>query len=218
MSLDYIEHLSAPSRAPECYVIWLHGLGDTGHGWLSAVQHLHPQYPTRFILPHAPIKKITINGGYPMPGWYDIASMDFRDRGDEPGIRESAQQIQNIIDLLIKEGVSSQKIFLAGFSQGGAIALYTGLRCPHPLGGILALSTYLPLQDTLPREAHESNRAIPIAMMHGLYDTVIPLPIAEASHAYLNESGYTVEWKTYPMAHEASAAELNDIEKWLNRT
>ncbi|MES2206421.1 MAG: carboxylesterase [Pseudomonadota bacterium] len=217
MPLDYIEHLSTSNHAPESHIIWLHGLGDTGNGWLSAVQHLHPQKPTRFILPHAPIKKITINGGYAMPGWYDIASMDFRDRGDEPGIRESAHEIQNIIDSLVKQGILSHKIFIAGFSQGGAIALHTALRCPYKLGGILALSTYLPLQDVLPKEAHVANKELPIAMMHGLYDNVIPLAIAEASYAYLKQLGYKVEWKTYPMAHEASAIELNDIEQWLNK-
>jgi phospholipase/carboxylesterase len=215
--MNYVEHLTHPNEPVKQVVIWLHGLGDTGHGWLSAVQHLDTHLPTHFVLPHAPNRPITLNNGYIMPGWYDIANIDFRDRGDEQGIRESATSITHLIQTLLTRHphLDSTSVVLAGFSQGGAIALHTGLRFATPLKGILALSTYLPLADTVPQEAARANAHTPISMMHGTLDTVIPIQIAQQSHAILKNLGYAPDWKSYPMAHEASPQELFDISQWL---
>ena len=208
-----------PATTPQAAVIWLHGLGADGHDFEPIVPQLQVPIPIRYIFPHAPQRPVTVNGGYVMRAWYDIISFDLtRRREDADGIRESAQQLESLIEREIDKGISPQRIVLAGFSQGGAIALHTGLRYPQRLGGILALSTYLPLADTVASEAHPANRDIPIFMGHGSEDTVIPLPHALISHRLLAGLGYAVEWHSYVMPHSLCNEEIADIRKWLTHT
>jgi phospholipase/carboxylesterase len=206
-----------PPQPATASVIWLHGLGANGHDFEPIVPELPQNITryTRFIFPHAPARPITINGGMVMPGWYDVLGMDLTVPEDEPGIRESENLICNYLAQEIEQGIATQRIILAGFSQGGAIALQTGLRYPQPLAGIMALSTYLPLINTVAQERHLANQTIPIFMAHGQQDSVIALLHAQRSHAYLAELGYRVEWHDYPMAHQVNEAEISDIGYWL---
>ncbi|CAL95475.1 alpha/beta hydrolase [Azoarcus olearius] len=205
---------------PTHSVIWLHGLGADGHDFEPIVGELDTARlpPTRFLFPHAPIRTVTINGGYAMRAWYDIISSDFSQRREDPrGVRESAQQLENLIARENERGVSDANIVLAGFSQGGAVALHTGLRHRRRLAGILALSTYLPLAETLAAEADPVNRDLPIFMAHGEADTVIPHAFARRSAELLQASGYPLEWHNYPVDHTVSADEIRDLDAWLRR-
>jgi phospholipase/carboxylesterase len=207
-----------PKESPQAAVIWLHGLGADGHDFAPIVPQLQSQLtiPTRFIFPHAPRLPVTINGGYIMRAWYDILAMDLSREEDASGIRESARQLDNLIQREILNGIAVRHIVLAGFSQGGAIALHTGLRYPQRLAGILALSTYLPLAATVSTEAHPANRSIPIFMGHGNEDTIVPLPHALTSKQRLLDLGYPVEWHDYAMPHSICQEELDDIAMWLH--
>lgn len=209
-----------PSEPPKATVIWLHGLGADGHDFEPIVPQLQSQLPipTRFVFPHAPLRPITINGGYIMRAWYDIVAADLSRKEDTNGIRESTRQLDIIIQREINNGITAQHIVLAGFSQGGAIALHTGLRYPQRLAGILALSTYLPLAATVSTEAHPANRDIPVFMGHGSEDTIVPLPHALTSKRLLLELGYSVEWHAYTMPHSLCHEELDDIAMWLHRS
>ncbi|WP_294268516.1 dienelactone hydrolase family protein [Propionivibrio sp.] len=203
---------------PACAVIWLHGLGADGHDFEPIVDELDlSDLPAiRFVFPHAPMRPVTINGGYVMRAWYDIVSPDFSDRREDPqGVRESAMQIEALIAHENTRGVADEHIVLAGFSQGGAIALHAGLRHKRRLAGILALSTYLPLADTLPAEAHAANRAVPIFMAHGRGDTVIPCALGQRSGERLQAMGYPLQWHTYHAEHGVCMEELRDIETWF---
>ena len=225
------EHLSANASSllpaveietgahPACAVIWLHGLGADGHDFEPIVDELDlDDLPAiRFVFPHAPMRPVTINGGFVMRAWYDIVSPDFSDRREDPqGVRESALQIEALIARENTRGIADEHIVLAGFSQGGAIALYTGLRHRQRLAGILALSTYLPLAETLPSEAHAANRKVPIFMAHGRGDTVIPCTLGQRSGERLQAMGYPLEWHTYFAEHGVCMEELRDIETWLH--
>jgi phospholipase/carboxylesterase len=207
---------SGPDKA-RFSVIWLHGLGADGHDFEPIVAEL--DFPgkkeTRFIFPHAPNRPVTINNGYVMPAWYDVVAIDGRTPDDEQGIRESQRQIISLIEHEIAQGVESRHILLAGFSQGGAIALHTALRYQEPLAGVLALSTYLPLVESLVTEAGTANRQIAVMMVHGEYDPVVPIQLAQNSKQKLLELGYPVEWKTYPMEHSVCPQEIDDIGDWL---
>lgn len=205
--------------APNGSVIWLHGLGADGHDFAPIVAELGlpPSTNIRFIFPHAPMLPVTINGGYVMPAWYDIKSLDLRQEEDEQGIRHSQLQLETLIRRELERGIPSQRIALAGFSQGGAIALHTGLRHDAPLAGVLALSTYLPLPGTLKQEASHTNAALPLFMAHGKVDSVIPLGHGMATKDLLMEAGYAVEWHEYPMAHTVCGEEICDIGTWLTR-
>ncbi|MBL8519208.1 MAG: dienelactone hydrolase family protein, partial [Betaproteobacteria bacterium] len=174
-----------------------------------------PDLPLRFIFPQAPSRPISINNGYVMPGWYDIAMMEIERKPDEGGIRESQGFIDALIEREIVRGIASDKIVLAGFSQGGAIALQTGLRSRRELAGVLALSTYLTLEESLAAERAEVNRNIPILMCHGTQDPIVPLALAEKSRAALERHGYRVEWKTYPMPHSVCPPQVEDIAEWI---
>ena len=200
-------------------VIWLHGLGADGHDFEPIVPELvfSQRQQTRFIFPHAPPRPVTLNQGYVMPAWFDIVAIDDRAVQDETGIRATAQRIADLMAQEQQRGVRSEHIVLAGFSQGGAIALHLGLRYPQPLAGILALSTFLPLANTLAQERAEANRNIPIYMAHGEYDPIVPLPLAKQAQAQLFEHGYHVEWHSYPMEHTVSPAEITDIGHWFDR-
>jgi phospholipase/carboxylesterase len=204
--------------SPSASVIWLHGLGADGHDFAPIVPQLAlPEQPgIRFIFPHAPVKPVTINNGYVMPAWYDVVSIDLRQGQDRDGIVESQQRLVQLIENEIANGIAAERIVLAGFSQGGAVALYTGLRFPQRLGGIMALSTYVPLADSTDAERAAANRDIPIMMAHGEYDQTIPMEAGEESKALLDQLGYNVSWHTYPMEHSVCGEEVEDISKWLS--
>ena len=201
-------------------VIWIHGLGADGNDFVPVVKELGlPDHlPLRFIFPDAPMRPVTINAGHVMRAWYDIIEISSNERKvDEAGIRESQRAVEALIEREISRGIAANRIILAGFSQGGAIALQTGLRCKQALAGILALSTYLPLAASLAAEASSANRAIPIFMAHGEQDTVIPISIAASSVKELGRNGYQVDWREYPMAHSVSMEEISDIGTWLKQ-
>jgi phospholipase/carboxylesterase len=206
-----------PPGAPGACIIWLHGLGADGHDFEPLIPQLAivREYGVRVILPHAPRRPVTINGGMVMPAWYDILAPDFRSGEDADGIRQSQQQLQALISREIDAGIAPRRIILAGFSQGGAIVLHTGLRHQQALGGILALSTYLPLHQSLAAEASAANVQIPLLMAHGTADPVVPLVLAEQSRDLLREQGHVVDWHSYPMQHALCAEEIMDIRAWL---
>ena len=214
-TLDCVE-INPPAGAA-AVVIWLHGLGADGHDFEPIVPELRlpADLPVRFVFPHAPERAVTINLGMVMRAWYDILEMDVRRRVDTGNIRASAQHLEKLIQREINKGMPSERIVVAGFSQGGVIALHTALRYPDPLAGILALSTYLPTADSLEKEARDANRQIPIMMAHGTFDPVIPVINGNAARKTLTGLGYKVEWNEYPMQHEVCLEEINAIRTWL---
>ncbi len=216
-NLEFVER--ATGAEPGSSVIWLHGLGADGYDFEALVPELNlpAEKPVRFIFPHAPRQPVTINGGMVMRAWYDITGTEMIRQEDDAGIRRSAASIHHLIHQENARGIAAGNIILAGFSQGGAIALHTGLRYPESLAGILALSTYLPLSAQLEPEAHAANQSTPIFMAHGLYDPVIPLILAESSRTKLQQAGYNVEWHSYPMPHAVSPQEIHDISRWLRQ-
>jgi phospholipase/carboxylesterase len=207
----------SPAEPATASIIWMHGLGADGGDFVPLVPELQlpDRIAPRFVFPHAPMRPVTVNNGMTMRAWYDIYSLGVRDREDESGIRESAARIQGLIEAECTAGMASERIVLAGFSQGGAIALHTGLRCPRPLAGILALSTYLPLPATLAAEAAAANRSIPILMCHGRQDPIVPLELAEKSCDCLIAEGYRPRWLDYAMQHQVCAEEILAISQWL---
>jgi phospholipase/carboxylesterase len=213
-----IEIETAPH--PTASVIWLHGLGADGHDFVPIVPELRlpSDLAVRFVFPHAPHRPVTINRGYVMRAWYDIAETTFGRREDEAGIRESEQTVRELVQRETERGISSKRIVLAGFSQGGAIVLHAGLRHPQRLAGILALSTYLPLADTLETEAHLANADVPIFMGHGTDDPIIPVSLGQQSADLLTRRGANLEWRTYEMEHSVCLDEIHDIAAWLIRT
>ena len=208
-----------PKVRAEASVVWLHGLGADGHDFESLVPELRlpPRPAIRFVFPHAPVRPVTINAGWRMRAWYDIAGLDRNAPQDAEGIRASAAEVRALLARERERGVAAERTVLAGFSQGGAIALFEGLRQPERLGGILALSSYLPLADTLAAEAHPANAAVAILMAHGTSDPTVPLALGESSRADLEARGYTVEWHTYPMGHAVCAEEITDVRRFLLR-
>ena len=207
---------------PAAAVIWMHGLGADGNDFVPIVPELGLAGgpAIRFVFPHAPMRPVTINNGYVMRAWYDVTYGDLEGqsrKADERGVRGSEAQIRALIEHQVRQGISAKKIALAGFSQGGAVALETGLRYPEALAGIMALSTYLPLAAALPGEASPANRKIPIFMAHGIYDPVVPYLMGTTSKTTLTALGYEVEWHEYPMQHSVCAEEVRDIGKWLRR-
>ena len=208
-----------PRRGADASVVLLHGLGADGHDFESLVPELRlpASSAVRWVFPNAPVRPVTINGGARMRAWYDIAGLDRRVPQDEAGIRASAEAVRALLAREHDRGIASDRIVLAGFSQGGAIALFAGLREPARLAGVLALSTYLPLADRLDAEAHPANAAVPILMAHGTHDSMVPLALAEGSRALLLERGYDLDFRTYPMPHSLCAEEVTDIREWLLR-
>jgi phospholipase/carboxylesterase len=211
--LDAVEVTTG--AAPRLAVVWLHGLGADGHDFEPIVPELRLRVPVRFVFPHAPVRPVTINGGLEMRAWYDIFGFDGRAKEDATGIRASAAAVTELVDREIERGIPSERIVLAGFSQGGAIALHTALRSPQSLAGVLALSTYLPLAATLARERSAANASIPIFMAHGTDDPLLPLELAETSRRALDALGYAVDWHAYPMAHSVCMEEIMAIGAWL---
>jgi phospholipase/carboxylesterase len=214
-ALPCIEIETAPN--PSAAVIWLHGLGADGNDFVPIIPQLNlSECPAiRFIFPSAPSMAVTVNGGFVMPAWYDITGRDINDREDITGIHKSATAISELIEREASRGVAYEKIVLAGFSQGCAMSLQVGLRFPHPLAGIMALSGYLPLAKTLSLERSEANSKTPIFMAHGVWDAVITPDRAEASADILQKLGYPMDWNTYPMEHSLHPDELVDISRFL---
>lgn len=212
-----LKHITLDSgKDPRYSIIWLHGLGANGEDFVPIVDEMNLCKAVRFLFPHAPKRPITINGGFVMPAWYDIRSADFGASQDERGIRASQIEIEKLIERELQRGIPSQHIFLAGFSQGGVIALHTGLRSKARLGGILALSTYLALAESLEVEATQTAASTPIFMAHGRHDPVVPYSIGKSSAERLSRSGHTLEWHEYPMQHTVCMEEIKGIEGWLN--
>ena len=213
--LDSIE--IETGKSPAASIIWLHGLGADGNDFAPIVPELRlPKTAIRFVFPHAPVQPVTINGGMRMRAWYDISDGANR-REDERGVRASQALIETLIGREKERGTKAERLVLAGFSQGGAIALQTGLRHPERIAGIMALSTYVPVGEKLTAEASAANRDVPIFMAHGSYDPVIPLGRAEQSRGLLQSLGYPVEWREYGMPHSVCPEELADIGAWLGK-
>lgn len=213
--LPTVEHETAAH--PRYSVIWLHGLGADGHDFAPLVPELvAADWPAiRFVFPHAPVRPVTVNGGMPMRAWYDIASFDLNAQQDEAGIRASVAAVEALIARENERGVPDARIFLAGFSQGGAIALSAGVRHTSRLAGIVALSTYLPIADTVAAERSAANADVPIFQAHGSFDPVVYPPRGSASRDALQALGYRVDWRAYPMAHAVCAEEIADLRTWL---
>lgn len=206
-----------PNNSPEHSIIWLHGLGADGHDFVPIVEQLQitNEKNIRFIFPHAPVKPVTINNGMEMRAWYDITGFSIADKQDRVGIEQSLNEIHSLIESEISKGISSQKIVLAGFSQGGAVALQAGLRASKKLAGIIALSTYLPLHENFADDKHHANLTTPIFMAHGTFDPVVPIDLGEISRKVLEEHEYSLQWQQYPMQHEVCMEEIRDIDNWL---
>jgi len=215
MPLPAIEIETAPN--PTHVVIWLHGLGADGHDFEPIVPELVDRsWPAlRFVFPHAPVRPVTINGGMQMRAWYDITGMEIAQRQDERGMRVSIVQIEELIAREVARGIPGSNILLAGFSQGGAIVLAAGVRHAQKLGGIVALSTYLPMAEKTAAEASAANRDIPVFFGHGTFDPVVPLVLGEMSRNQLQGLGYSIEWHTYPMAHQVCAEEIADLRRFI---
>jgi phospholipase/carboxylesterase len=218
--LETIEIETGPK--PAASVIWMHGLGADGNDFVPIVHELDLKGAPdiRFIFPHAPMQPVSINNGYVMRAWYDVKWGDLEGRSkqaDEQGVRASQAAIGQLIESERARGITFDKILLAGFSQGGAVALQTGLRHPQKVGGIMALSTYLPLVESFAAEASAENRRTPVFMTHGTEDPVIPFEMATRSRDVLLQHGYDVEWHEYPMPHSVCLEEIADIGKWLKR-
>lgn len=217
--LELINHSIDASKI-DASVIWLHGLGADGYDFEPVVQELLQAKGlsnVRFILPHAPEMPVTRNNGYIMPAWYDVYGITPVSKEDEAGIKASQGYINTLIAQEIARGIASERIVIAGFSQGGAIALYTAVRYPQKLGGVLALSTYLPLHKRLASEMHSANSNTPIFMAHGIFDEIITLEMSQISRDLLQNCQHFVSWHEYKMAHSLCAEEIVDIQKFLQQ-
>ena len=217
MSLETLEIETGP--APTRTVIVLHGLGDSGHGFAPIAEELDLSAlgPVRFVLPHATERPVTVNGGYVMRAWYDILGTDLARVEDEPGLRQSATEIEALIARENARGIASSRIVLMGFSQGCAMTLLTGLRHRERLAGLVGLSGYLPLAATTAAERSEANRDVPIFLAHGTQDPVVHYPRGVATREALTALGYAIEWHAYPMPHSVCAQEIADLNRWLLR-
>ena len=206
-------------KDPDAAVIWLHGLGADGNDFVPIVPEL--RLPTglaiRFVFPHAPVRPVTINNGFPMRAWYDVLAADIASRADMAGVGASQQAIEALVAYELARGIAARRIVLAGFSQGGVVALHTGLRHAERLAGIVALSTYLVAADRLPVEAGAANRDVPIFMAHGDSDPMIRPEWGESSRHALEASGYRVEWHTYRMQHAVVLEEIQAIGAFIAR-
>lgn len=207
-----------PRQTASASVIWMHGLGADGHDFEPIVPELQlpESLAVRFVFPHAPVRPIAINAGMPMRAWFDILGLGVDRPEDAEGIATSRHQIENLIAAEKARGIPANRIVLAGFSQGGAMALHTGLRHTEKLAGILALSTWLPLRDALEKEASVANRAAPLLMCHGSYDPMVPCAFGEFSRDFMAKAGYAVEWRAYPMQHQVCIEEIAEIGRWFS--
>jgi phospholipase/carboxylesterase len=217
MSINSPPIILQTGKNPQHSIIWLHGLGADGQDFVPIADELELPVAVRYIFPHAPMRPVTVNGGFVMRAWYDIAGQSINEQQDAAGIRSSQSLVEALIAQEVALGIAPRNIFLAGFSQGGAIALHTALRQAIPLGGVLALSTYLPLAESAPRELLEQTKATPVFMAHGRSDPVVPFALGVASRDALLEFGYAVEWHDYAMQHSVCEKELLDIAAWLEQ-
>ena len=213
--LDYVEVTTADN--PSYSVIWLHGLGADGHDFEPIVPFLGlpPGTSVRFIFPHALMRPVTVNGGAVMRAWYDIIEISSSKGQDEPGIRHSADKVRALIDFEISRGIPASRIILAGFSQGGAMALHVGLRYPEKLAGIMALSAYLMFPERLQDEHSEANAETPVFLGHGTQDPMVPFFMGQAVESALQTGKWPVEWHSYPIPHSVSQQEIADIGRWM---
>ncbi|NOX76942.1 MAG: carboxylesterase [Gammaproteobacteria bacterium] len=215
-----IEITTGPS--PDAAVIWLHGLGADGNDFVPVVAELTPllslpdNKQVRFIFPHAPVRPVTCNGGYAMRAWYDIFSLENFEREDEAGFAEARQRIDGLINEQLQKGITADNIVLMGFSQGGAVALHSGLRYQRQLAGIGALSCYLPLRNSTASEASTTNQHTTLFMAHGRQDPVVRFVLGEQSRDILQQLGYPVQWQEYNMEHSVCTQEIRDIAQWLS--
>lgn len=221
--LETVETQSGPAGVPaRAAVIWMHGLGADGHDFEPVVPQLRlpPALPVRFVFPHAPMQPVSINHGAVMRAWYDVTFDDLEGRSrraDEAGVRGSIERVRALIEREVGRGIPAARIALAGFSQGGAIALATALRHPERLAGVMALSTYLPMPEATAAEASAANGQLPVFYAHGTHDPVIPIAMARSSIERLDALGYPIEWHEYPMPHSVCLPELDHISAWLSR-
>jgi phospholipase/carboxylesterase len=215
--LETIEVETAPQ--PNAAIIWLHGLGADGHDFEPIVPELvaRGSRAWRFVFPNAPIRPVTINGGMRMRAWYDIVGLDRKAAEDVAGFQDADIKVRELIDREVARGIQTTRIVLAGFSQGGAVSLYTAPRLKYKLAGVMALSCYLPRESTFLAERAPANQATPIFMAHGQFDGTVPMMLGTKSRDYLKAEGYTIEWHDYPMAHSVSAEEVGDIRQFLMR-
>ncbi len=206
-----------PTAAHKASIIWLHGLGADGNDFASIVPELHlsNDLGIRFVFPHAPMIPVTINGGYVMRAWYDIVSLDVDKHADKNGIQQSVALLTQLIDHEVSLGIPTNKIIVAGFSQGAVVALTTGLTYAKQLGGILALSGYLPDATNVLTNAADANKTTPIFVGHGTQDTVVPYFLGQQTESALTTAGYTVAWHSYPMPHSVCMEEIDDIGRWI---
>lgn len=206
---------------PDGTVIWLHGLGADGHDFepIVAELDLDKQADLRFVFPHAPVRPVTINGGIPMRAWYDVMSLDRSGPQDEAGIRDSAETLKQLIEREHDRGVDYDRVVLAGFSQGGAIAMHTAMRFPEKLAGLMALSTWMPLEATIDGEVMQSPesqpRDLPVLMAHGSFDPMLPIAVGQHARDIMQKAGFNVQWHEFPMAHAVCAEEIAEIRRWL---
>lgn len=209
-----------PAEEAKACIIWMHGLGDSGHGFAPIVPELKlpDELAIRFLFPHAPERPVTINGGMRMRAWYDIKSLDFNSRADLEGVLESAAQVERLIESQINKDIPAERIILAGFSQGGVIALHLATRYQKKLAGVMALSTYMCEPQNLAAEAVDTNRDTPIMMAHGEQDEVVPMFLGNAAYKVLKENGFNATWTTYTMQHNVCLKELNDISEFIQQT
>jgi phospholipase/carboxylesterase len=211
--LDCVE--IEPEQTAEASVIWLHGLGADGHDFEPVVPALQLDLPVRYVFPHAPVRPVTLNGGYPMRAWFDLVSIDPGGVRDVTGIQAAQAAVTALIEREVARGIAADKIVVAGFSQGGAVAIITALNHPQRLAGLIALSTFTPTQGTF--QGSEANAGLPVFMAHGEQDPVVAPALGEATAGMLKESGYALEWHSYAMPHAVCPAEIEDIRAFLAR-
>lgn len=212
-TLSYLTVETGPN--PTASVIWLHGLGASGHDFEPIVPEFKLKSDVRFIFPHAPNLRVTVNGGMVMPAWYDIISIDLERVIDEKQIRASADAVSELIEQEIQHGITSERIIIAGFSQGGAVAYETALSYPKPLAGIIALSSYFATHKTI--TLHQANSGIPIFIGHGIMDTIVHELLGQQAHQLLSEQGYNTNYQQYPVPHSVCMQEIEEIGQWLNK-
>jgi phospholipase/carboxylesterase len=214
-ALPYVE--VNPTSQAKATVIWLHGLGDSGNGFAPIVPDLKlpDELGIRFVFPHAPMRPVTINNGMTMRAWYDITSLDFNNRADSQGVKESSALVADLIEKEIAKGIPANKIVLVGFSQGGVIALNLGTRFEKSLAGVMSMSSYMSESEKLNDEAHSANKNTPFFVAHGTHDDVVPVFMGNTAFKVLESNGYQATWHEYAMQHNVCMQQLNDISSWL---
>ena len=218
MTNDQTINLVFPEGQAKHAVIWLHGLGASSNDFPPVVPELglDPNRPIKFVFPQAPNRPITINGGMVMPGWYDIKGASIEEKQDAIGMAESQATLEAIIQEQLDQGIPSENIIIAGFSQGGAVVYHTGVRSQHKLAGMLTMSTYLPFSDDVDKQRSPINQSTPIFASHGSLDPMIPISFGKTSAEKLISLGYQVKWKSYPMEHNVVMEQIKDIGEWIN--